>query len=414
MSAAELSAVRDSKDMGSDGPAAEPLVPADYVEGFAKARAIDPERAATYIAHTHIGDPLADAAIDQLGELPRHDADRLLKAAIERPEDHSLRDAPPALRALIDEWATPPAWVDLRSLDPATRMFYQDPYVGLAAMLSGVLVEGFSTNIAKSFFITGRLRDQGVRRLRQNNRHLMEILLPDGMSDRGDGWKLSVRIRMVHARVRGLLQASDDWETASWGSPLSAAHLGFAITAFSARMLYHMKQLGIKATGQQRSSFMAVWRYSGHLMGIPDTILFHDEQDAMNWFEIGGLCEPRNTTESVMMANALINAGPLIADITDPHERRKLARYIYRLSRALIGNEMADELKYPRGNNFGVLPWFRAQRRYHRFMSERLPKLTRESSFVAFNQMLGASALSELDITYKLPDHVYAERSSSW
>ena len=82
----------------------------------------------------------------------------------------------------------------------------------LAAFVAGVLIEGFTTNIAKSFFITGRVHDQGIRRLGQNNRHMIEIFLPGGLDRQGDGWKLSVRIRIIHARVRHLLNDSEDWE----------------------------------------------------------------------------------------------------------------------------------------------------------------------------------------------------------
>ena len=96
-------------------------------------------------------------------------------------------------------------------------MFHRNSSVILAAFVSGVLIEGFTTNIAKSFFITGRVRDQGVRRLGQNNRHMMEIFLPGGMYRDGDGWKLSVRIRIIHARLRRLLNDSEDWEHRSLG-----------------------------------------------------------------------------------------------------------------------------------------------------------------------------------------------------
>ena len=68
--------------------------------------------------------------------------------------------------------------------------FTGNSQVVLAAFVAGVLIEGFTTNIAKAFFITGRVRDQGVRRLGQNNRHMMEIFLPGGLYRDGDGWKL--------------------------------------------------------------------------------------------------------------------------------------------------------------------------------------------------------------------------------
>ena len=64
-------------------------------------------------------------------------------------------------------------------------MFLRNLKMVLGGMIAGTLVEGFSTNISQSFFITGRLRDQGVRRLQQNNRHMLEIFFPGGLERPG-------------------------------------------------------------------------------------------------------------------------------------------------------------------------------------------------------------------------------------
>ena len=104
----------------------------------------------------------------------------------------------------------------------------------IAAHVGGVLVRGFSTLIAKAFVRTGRLTDYGVRRLRQNNRQMLEICMPGGLDRHGDGWKLTVRIRLVHAQMRRRLKESGEWDEAVWGTPLSAAHIGFGGAAFSA------------------------------------------------------------------------------------------------------------------------------------------------------------------------------------
>ena len=45
-------------------------LPTAYIPGYEKARAIDPETAANYIAHTTIGDPDADALMAELSALP--------------------------------------------------------------------------------------------------------------------------------------------------------------------------------------------------------------------------------------------------------------------------------------------------------------------------------------------------------
>ncbi len=389
-------------------------MPSDYVESYERARAVDPTRARNYIVHTMVGDPVCDEMMAQLDSVPLREADALLRACVENPDAPVLRDAPAAVLAFVEDLEIVPDWVDHGAFGGGVRAFHRDSSACLAAMLGGVLVEGFSTTIAKSFFITGRLRDQGVRRLRQNNRHMIEIFLPGGLETRGDGWRLSVRIRLVHAKVRQLFNASDEWDASAAGEPLSAAQVGYALTSFSARMLQHMKGLGASYDDAERDSFMAVWRYSGHLMGIPESILYRDYHDALELFRVGGLCEPDPGMESIALANSLVNSAPVVAGITDPDARRKLAKYIFVVSRAMIGNEMADRLQYPPGRTFGVLPWFRLQRRYHHFMKRYLPRLTSESSFSAFNTLLEVSALQELGIDYKLPDHVYAEQSRWW
>ena len=319
-------------------------IPTDYIKGYKEAQAIDRERADNYVAHTVIGDPVADDMAETLVAVGGRERNRLLQAGMEGHQD-ALRDAPAAVRRFFDEASTPPDWVDLSGFRPGIRLFHRNSNLALGAMVGGTLVEGFSTNISKSFFITGRVRDQGVRRLRQNNRHMVEIFIPGGLERTGDGWKLSVRIRVIHAMVRRLLNDSDEWDAEAWGAPISASHVGFAITAFSARLLKHLRNLGAKFDDEERASFMQVWRYSGYLMGIPESILFHDEEDALETYRIGLVCEPEVSMESISMANSLINAAPLVVGITEPAARRSLSSYVYRVSRALIGSPLADKLQ---------------------------------------------------------------------
>ena len=242
----------------------------------------------TNISHTLIGDPLGEAMAKDLRAFSPAEARRLIEAAMNEEGEEALRNAPASLREFFRDAETAPEWLDYAAFAPSVRMFHRNSPLILAAFVAGVLIEGFTTNIAKSFHITGRVRDQGVRRLGQNNRHMTEIFLPNGMYRYGDGWKLSVRIRIVHARVRRLLSNSeDDWDTEAWGLPISAAHLGYAVSAFSARLLKHMKTLGAKYDDEEYASFMAVWRYSGYLMGIPETILFHEADDALELYDIG-------------------------------------------------------------------------------------------------------------------------------
>ena len=387
--------------------------PSCYTEegGYAQARLLNPAMADNYIAHTVIGDPLADAAVEELSSYSQKESSGFIRAGMRNDED-ALAKAPPLFQEFFHSLATPPAWVNKVDFGPGVRMFHRNSRLVLGAMVGGTLIEGFTTNISKSFFITGRLRDQGVRRLRQNNRHMVEIFMPGGLDRGGDGWKLSVRIRLIHAMVRRLLNQSDDWDSEAWGTPLCAAHIGYAITAFSARLLEHLKSLGAEFDDQERASFMQVWRYSGQLMGIPDSILFRDEDDALELFKIGGMCEPPPGMESVVLAHSLINSAPLIAGITDAKARADLSRYVFRISRALIGPKTANKLKYPYFPTFGVLFWFRLQDRCNRLMDRLFPgRLQRNNPLLT---LFNVSMFDEEGISFRLPDHVYAERSSRW
>ena len=389
-------------------------IPTDYAEGYEEARRLAPDIADNYVAHSLIGDPLGDAMMEDLGQLPAEEAARLIEAAMQQEGEEALKDAPDSLLEFFRDAEATPEWVDYGEFAPGVRMFHRNSPLILAAFVAGTLIEGFATNIAKSFFITGRVRDQGVRRLGQNNRHIIEIFFPNGMQRHGDGWKLSVRIRIIHAQVRRLLSLSEDWDAAAWGTPISAAHLGYAIAGFSAGLLNHMKTLGAIYSDEEYDSFMAVWRYSGHLMGIPDSILFQDAEEALKLLKIGRICEPETPLESIVMANALINSAPLLVGITEPRDRQRLASYVYRISRSLIGTEVADALHYPKLSTHGVIWYFKMTQRYGYLLDRILPIRRQSSDHARFMSLLEVSIYDQGGISYALPDNAHVERSSHW
>ena len=389
------------------------ILPTDYIANAEKTLKYDYERTVNYLKHTLIGDPEVDEMLEECASLERADMQRFIHAGMEQDES-VLSDAPAVIREFFENLETPPDWFDREATRSGIRSFHRNSPLILGGMVGGVLVEGFATNISKSFFLTGRIRDQGVRRLKQNNRHMLEIFLPGGLDRQGDGFKLSVRIRLVHAQVRRLLGVSRDWDHETWGMPVSAAHCGWALSAFSARLLYHATRLGARFSDEERASFMHVWRYSGYLMGIPASILLEDEQDALKLFDVGLMCEPPPGLESVVMANALVNAAPLVIGQSDPEQRRGLAKYVYHVSSALIGKQMARDLRYPRHQTFGVLPLFRMDVRYKRLMGKLFPKRAASMRSSDFTGLLGASAYDDVGISYATPDKAHAEESSFW
>ncbi len=380
--------------------------PSAYVDTYARARRHAPALADEYIRHTTIGDPQLDPVMEELSSMPPPDLHRFIRAGIEEQDD-VLRKAPRSLRNFFAELEEP-EWLDREAFRPGIRAFHTNADLMLVAFVAGVLVEGFSTLIAKSFNMTGRVAFT-KRRLQQNNRQLMEIFYPGGLERDGDGWRLSTRVRFVHCRIRTLLAQSEEWDHEAWGTPISAAHLGLAIAVFSKRLLDYSKKVGATYGPDEEASVLAVWRYSGHLMGIPESILYRDAEEAESIYTMGFMCEPPPTQDSVDMANALIKSIPGVADITDPVEQKKTTALAYRLSRALIGKTRATQFQYPWSFTFGALLMFRIKQRIQRALRDT--QLVRSGNFT---QMLQISVYDDGGLSYKMPDSIRASQSIDW
>lgn len=382
------------------------FIPEAYRAGHARTRQHAPEWADRYVRHTQLGDPLADALVAWSRTDPQG------QQWIQRGMDGgmaALGDAPPEVKAFFSEAEAVPDWWRPDEALAGCRGFHRHAEMLVAAFVGAVLIEGFSTLISKSFSITGRVMDNGVRRLKQNNRHLVEIFMPDGLQRQGDGWKLSVRIRLVHARVRALLSASPEWAHSAWGVPLSSAHIGYATAAFSGLLLKRAESLGVRLSPEERDSFMLIWRYSGHLMGVHPELQCVTAEEALALQAVGVGCEPPPGLESIQMAHCLINAAPIVSGITDVRAHRKLVAKVFRVSRALIGDEMADQLNYPPQSGVWALAALRTGHRLDQWLQAALPALARRRKASQFQLMLQLSHFDAGRIGYGLPQVLHAE-----
>ena len=145
--------------------------PSAYTENYVAARLHGLTTADNYIKHTGIGDPELDPVMEELSSLPSEDLHRFIGTGIEQ-RNEVLRTAPQALRDVFDQINDPPSWLDCKTFDPAIRAFYTKATDILLALVTGVLIEGFSTLMSKSFSITGRMlqeTDTSIRQLKQVN-----------------------------------------------------------------------------------------------------------------------------------------------------------------------------------------------------------------------------------------------------
>ena len=82
-------------------------IPTDYELGYEKARAVAPDIADKYVAHSLTGDPLAEAMTEDLAEFSSEESRRLIEAAMNQEGEEALRDAPDSLRKFFKDAETP-------------------------------------------------------------------------------------------------------------------------------------------------------------------------------------------------------------------------------------------------------------------------------------------------------------------
>ena len=385
--------------------------PSVYRDRYERAAALDPGLAAAYIRHTVRGDPLADAAVEALAPLSGQDITRLVSAGMDR-NTKVLAEAPRALRDFFDSLDTPPAWFDRDAVLPGHRAFHEYMDLFIIGFII-VTLRNFNSLMSKVFFMTGQFTThQGLQLIRKNIRYLAETLMLPGALDRhGHGWKFSVRIRLVHARIRRQLRKSGEWDEAVFGVPISAANMGLTSANFSASLIQDVQRLGADLDADARRSLMQIWRYASWLIGTPEYFLCDgDEAKTAHLSRIAHLCEPLPDRTSAVITNATVRALPEVAGLTPPAARQAMVEHGYRVARVLLGNKLADRYRFPGQRTTGFLAWMRLRYRLRKTACRLVPGTVRIWKEDPFVRLLDAAGIE--DLLHRLPVKMEAAKSS--
>ncbi len=388
-------------------------IPLAYRPGYDKARSFDAALADIYLENTMVGDPLADAAVASLADFDHARSHKLINACMERDEK-LMSSAPPELRSFFDALEDMPRSVvfDPEIAIVGSRAFYKYSDMFFVGLVLASLITGLTEGLSKAFYITGRTAGN-LRRVKQNTRHVAEVTLPGGLERTGDGWKLTVRIRLIHAQVRRLLLDSDEWDVAYEGVPVHMSHMALASTGFSAANLAAVQKLGIKLTAEEKAGFMHIWRYVAWLLGVPETLLFETEEQAERLRKISRLVEREPGKMAVGVAHGYINTVPEILGVTEPKKQERLLRLLLRTSRALIGNELADQLAFPKQSTFGALAFVRLERRLKIIASNVLP-WKNSHDLDNFTGLMQRSVYDDIGFNYRMPDAIKDTDATPW
>lgn len=252
------------------------------------------------------------------------------------------------LAGLMEALAEPPAWVDWAQIAAGQELFVRYLPACTATLYHLALVGGFSAErIARVVASTGYLNGDGrdvLLRILETAAFLAHVMEPGGLRAHQTGWMAALRVRLLHARVRRRLRRSCAWDAPAWDEPINASQLAATQLAFSLTVLSGIEMLRGQGLAEgQQAAYVHLWRYVGHLLGIP-----HEHNACTS------LRTARAHFESHL--SYLIAPGPIGADVAHSvlglrqpsgAPASRFGQRVY-VCRAFIGDELADALQLPR------------------------------------------------------------------
>ena len=308
---------------------------------------------------TKVDEP-ADRVVDAIESLPRGEGWRLFEQGL-RGGSRAIPGAPAAMRDLLDEVAEIPAWVDWPTCDRGGEMLMRVGVLGGAVLGSQSLVLGYASPAGnKPLVLSGRLKEQALKRLNETARFVQAVCRPGGMRPFADGWQITVKVRLIHAQVRRMILRSGKWDDSAWGSPVNQHDMAGTTLLFSIAIMDGLRKLGVRIDSEEGERYIHLWRWVGRVIGVDHALLPVSEQDARRLADLIAATMAPPDQDSRDLTKALFDAA--WEGAVTPKQRRDAARRVLfgtTLCRALVGDEMADQLHVPRNTFRYAMPMVR-------------------------------------------------------
>lgn len=335
------------------------MFPSRFVR-LAEARATFGDRVDRLGAYLTRADPLADALVETIEGMPPGVGSALFDR-IARHGAAVARDAPQTMQAFFTAVMNVPAWVDWELVDRGGQVLVRaGPLGGLVLGFKSLVLAYCSPAGNKPLVLSGRLTQSASRRLHETARFVRSTILPGNLRPGAEGWRATLRVRLVHAQLRRMILRSGRWNASAWGLPINQHDEAGTLILFSAAVLSGLRTLGLRFRTSEVEAYMHLWRWSGWLMGIDPDLAPAAEGEANRLGALIAMTQDPPDDDSRALTRAFLEAPQQLAS-TEAQRRaaRMRAQFTAALSRMLIGDAIADQLAIPRSSWRLVPPWLR-------------------------------------------------------
>lgn len=357
-----------------------------------------------------VGDDLADACVASMDdELPKGTANAMLERVL-REGAAAVAGLPSGMRTFFEAVEHVPAWVDFPTLDRGGDVVMRTGPVGGLVLAFKSLLHGYaSPGGNKPLVFSGRLQQQAARRLNETSRFVQATCEPGGLQRGAPGYAITVKVRLMHAKVRRMLRASERWDTPEWGTPINQHDMAATALLFSHVWLDGVRILGVHLSPRDNEDVMHMWRYSGHLMGIVPELQCSTEREGRRLFDLVEACQAPPDDDARALVHALLFSSEQ-ARPGDADNRKPPPRWVaFAICRTLLGEELADSLAVPRTPGTLAVPVVRRLIRTWEAVRSRVPAVDSRAAVAGrvYWDRIVAMGLGGIEAEFALPSRLH-------
>lgn len=209
---------------------------------------------------------------------------RVTMAQFRRALDEGVRavpDAPPALVRFFAEVDDVPDWVDFGLVERGAGVVRRMGRTATDVLLQLSLIGGYRFGGPADLLVaTGALSGaSAMRRLGETETWTQAVTRPGGLRRDGEGFRLTVHVRVMHALINHRFESGGRWDVERWGLPVNQSDQAATLGLFNSTLLLGARALGRLVSAEDSRAVMHLWKYVGRLLGVNEDWLFDTERE---------------------------------------------------------------------------------------------------------------------------------------
>ena len=248
----------------------------------------------------------------------------------------------PRLKELLAQAEQAPEWLDSEKIQHACKIIHRCGNHGMYALGDLALLGGYAnSDISKPLAFTGALNgNSSFDRVSETTSFWYDVTEPNGLEVGSKGFSSAIRVRVMHALVRGRLLQHEKWNSEEWGLPINQADSLATNVAFSMIMMLGCTMLGWRFNDRDIESILHLWRYTAYLMGDDYQQLPENRQQGVDWLYMVAMSSRTNPDDdSLALAKSYLESFKQVPGSAFNRW------YVYWLHRIYAGFFIPDDLR---------------------------------------------------------------------